>query len=126
MAQSHALRWCVYAADQGCQNYLTKGHKHYCGLYVISVFRRKVNKKSSLLGYYAASSGNLLPTFRENLPTPSSGVDMEPIGCPETSVRNCNHSLRTNLEERSSHLLWVDSRAARVKITASYLHYHPN
>jgi len=35
--------------------------------------------------HYAASSGNFLPTFRDNL----SG----PTGCPETSVRNY-HSLR--------------------------------
>jgi hypothetical protein len=28
-----------------------------------------------LLGYYAASSGNSLPTFRDNLPVPSSRVE---------------------------------------------------
>jgi len=28
---------------------------------------------------------------------------MEPIGCPETSVRNNHSSLRNNPEERSSH-----------------------
>jgi len=28
---------------------------------------------------------------------------MEPIGCPETSARNCHYSLRNNTEERSSH-----------------------
>jgi len=27
---------------------------------------------------------------------------MGPIGCPETSVRNYHHSLRSNPEERSS------------------------
>jgi hypothetical protein len=27
----------------------------------------------ALLGYYAASSGNYLPTFRDNLSVPSSG-----------------------------------------------------
>jgi hypothetical protein len=87
---------------------------------VISVFRREIDKNSALLGYYAASSGNLLPMFRDKVLTPSSGIEMEPIGCPETLVRNCKHSLRDNLEERSSNLLWVDSRAARVKITASH------
>jgi hypothetical protein len=30
---------------------------------------------------------------------------MGPIGCPETSVRNCHHSLRNNPEERRPHLL---------------------
>ena len=47
-----------------------------------------------LLGYFAASSGNLLPTFHENLSVPSSGTKNPkilgrwktgPIGCPETS-----------------------------------------
>jgi hypothetical protein len=87
---------------------------------VISVFRREVDENSSLLGYYAASSGNLLPTFRDNISTPSSGVEMETIGYPETSVGNYRYSLRNNPEKRSSHLLWVDSRAARVKIAANY------
>jgi hypothetical protein len=87
---------------------------------VISVFRREVDENSSLLGYYAASSGNLLPTFLDNISTPSSGVEME------TSVRNYHYSLRNNPEQRSSHLLWIDSRAARVKFTASYLPYGSN
>ena len=29
-------------------------------------------------------------------------LQMRPIGCPETSVRNCHYSLRNTLEERSS------------------------
>jgi len=33
------------------------------------------------------------------------GVLMGQIGYPETSVRDCHHSLRNNPEERSSHLL---------------------
>jgi hypothetical protein len=33
-----------------------------------------VNENSALLGYYAASSGNFLPTFLDNLSFPSSGV----------------------------------------------------
>jgi hypothetical protein len=32
-------------------------------------------------------------------------MNMGPIGCPETSVRNYHYSLRNNPEERSSHLL---------------------
>jgi hypothetical protein len=36
-------------------------------------------------------------------------VKMGPIGCPETSVRNYNYSLRNNPEERSSHLLRGES-----------------
>jgi len=56
-------------------------------------------------------SGNLLPTFRDNLSVPPSRfkidpwtLDMGPIGCPETSVRYYQYLLRNNPEERSSHL----------------------
>ena len=67
----------------------------------------------ALLGYYAASSGNFLPTFRDNLSVPPPRVivkgqeplKMWPIGCPETSVRNCHYSLRNNPKVRSSNLL---------------------
>jgi hypothetical protein len=40
---------------------------------VISAFRRKVPANYTLLGYYAASSGNFLPTFRDNLSVPAVG-----------------------------------------------------
>ena len=43
-------------------------------LRVISGFRSEVAENCALLGYYAASSGNILPTFRDNLLVPSSGV----------------------------------------------------
>jgi len=33
----------------------------------VSSFRREVEETCALLGYYAASSGNLLPTFRDDL-----------------------------------------------------------
>jgi hypothetical protein len=56
----------------------------------------------TLLGYHAASSGNSLPTFRDNLSAPSSGVEqMGPKGCPEMSARNYHYSLRNSPEERS-------------------------
>jgi len=70
----------------------------------------------TLLGYYAESSGNYLPTFRDKLSVPFSGLKnpnnkegetlkMGPIGCGETSVRNDHYSLRNNPEERSAQLL---------------------
>jgi hypothetical protein len=34
---------------------------------VISGFSREAEENCALLGYYAASSGNFLPTFRDNL-----------------------------------------------------------
>jgi len=40
----------------------------------IAGFRREADENCAVLGYYAASSGNLLPTFRDNLSIPSSGV----------------------------------------------------
>ena len=40
----------------------------------ISVIRREVDENCVLLGYNAASSGNSVLTFRDNLSVPSSGV----------------------------------------------------
>ena len=34
---------------------------------MISGFRREVDENCALMGYYVASSGNSLPTFRDNL-----------------------------------------------------------
>ena len=61
----------------------------------------EVDQKCALPGYYAAISGNTLPTLREKLSVQSSGIDslkMGPIGCPETSVRNYHYSLHNNPE----------------------------
>ena len=38
----------------------------------VSGFRRDVDEISALLGYYAASCGNCLPTFRNNVSVPFS------------------------------------------------------
>ena len=43
-------------------------------LCVFSGFRREVDENCALLGYYIASTGNFLPTFRDNVLVPSSGV----------------------------------------------------
>jgi hypothetical protein len=40
----------------------------------ISGFRRDVGEVCGLLGYYTASCGNYLPTFRDNVSVPSSRV----------------------------------------------------
>jgi hypothetical protein len=48
--------------------------KTYSLTRVISGFRRDVDQICALLGYYAASSGNSVPTFRDNLSVPSSRV----------------------------------------------------
>jgi hypothetical protein len=62
----------------------------------------------ALLGHYAASSGDFLPTFQEKLSVP--------IGCPETSARNYHYSLRNNAEEQSSYLLRGGSLKSRINI----------
>jgi len=43
-------------------------------LRVISGFHREVHENCALLGHYAASSDNFLPTFRDNLSVQSSGI----------------------------------------------------
>jgi hypothetical protein len=74
---------------------------------VISDFRREVDENCALLGYYATSNGDFLPSFRDNLSVPTSWpLKMEPIGCPETSARNCQYSLWNNPDERSSHTMY--------------------
>ena len=47
----------------------------YCG---ISGFRREVDEICALLGHYAASRGNFLPTFRDTISVLSSGVKNPP------------------------------------------------
>jgi hypothetical protein len=42
---------------------------------VISDFRRDVGEICAVLGYYAALSGSVVPTFRDNLSVPSSTVN---------------------------------------------------
>ena len=72
---------------------------------VISGFRRVGDEKCVLLGCCAASSGNSLPTFRDNLSVPYSRVknptkilrllilEYGTDRLPETSVRNYHYSL---------------------------------
>jgi hypothetical protein len=77
----------------------------------------------ALLRYNAASSGNTLPTFRDNVSVTSSRVKkskktswplkMRPIRCPETSVKYYHSTLRNIPEERRSH----QHRGGSVKLT---------
>jgi hypothetical protein len=43
-------------------------------IFVTSGFRRDADEICSLLGHNAVSSGNPLPTFRDNVSVPSSNV----------------------------------------------------
>ena len=62
-------------------------------LCVTAGFRREVDENCALLG----------PIFRG---LDSRPPKMGPIGCPETSVRNCHYSLRNNPVQRSSWVLF--------------------
>jgi len=55
-------------------------------------------KNCAVLGCYVASIGTTRFILDSRL------LNMEPIDCSETSVRNCHYSLRNNPEERSSRL----------------------
>jgi len=96
----------------------------------MSGFRREVHEKC-VLGYYAASGRNFLPTFRVNISVPSSNyrncvrhncalldyyavrsgrvLMMGPAGYPKTSVRKYHYTLRNSLEERSSGVGFVST-----------------
>ena len=75
--------------------------------------RRNLSKgeNCALLNCYTASSGNPLPTFRDNLLVSSSSMKkssslkVRQIAYPETSVRNYLYYFHYKPEERSSHLL---------------------
>jgi hypothetical protein len=89
----------------------------------ISSFCCEVYENCALLGHYPASSGNSLPTFRDNAPDPSSRIKnprflltfredlsfhlqvipmkIEPISCPETLVRNYLYTRRNSPEKHS-------------------------
>jgi hypothetical protein len=98
-----------YQASASLQYY---NKRRYGTLTLISGFHFDVDEISAVLGNYAASSGNCLPTFRDNVSALSSRVnspDSWPlkvglIRCPETSVNNYHTTPRNFPEQRRSHL----------------------
>jgi len=64
---------------------------------VISGFHLDVNENCALLGYYAASSGNSLPTFQDSL-TLEDGTDR----LSRIFGKELSYSLHKSPEERSS------------------------
>jgi hypothetical protein len=91
--------------------------------FLVSPWNRTLLENCALPSDYAASSGNFVPTFRDNLSVPSSGVKnpkreplrMGPTGRPETSVRNHHYSLCNCVEEGSSLLLRDGSLKSRTE-----------
>jgi hypothetical protein len=75
-------------------------------LSVISGFRRDADEICADLWYNAASSGNPLPTFRDNVSVPSSRVKKPKktcsIRCPKTSLKDYRSTLCYTPEERRS------------------------
>jgi hypothetical protein len=78
----------------------------------ISDVYRDADVICALLECYAASCGNPLPTFRDNVPVPYSRVkkstsfglldflNIVPICCTETSIKDYQTTLRNIPEER--------------------------
>jgi len=66
----------------------------------------------ALLSYYAVSSGNSVPKFRDNL------LKMGPICCPEMWVRNYHHSLE--ITQKSAGLIYFVAEAWNHKCVAWY------
>ena len=84
---------------------------------VIAGFRREIDENCALLCCYAASSGNLLPTFVTTYRSHIQGSRIQKmlgrIGCPENSEINYHYSLHNNPEERSSQLYSFFNLGAR-------------
>jgi len=110
------LRYCISDA-RSYKHQIFVGRLSTLPSHIVSNFRvnsgfhSEVDENCALLGFYAESSGNLLPKFRDDISILSSGVKYpktrkrwHPICCPETSVRNYIYSLPNNLEERSSQI----------------------
>jgi len=86
-------------------------------------------KNCTILGYYAASSGNLLPTFRDNLSIQSSGFKnwiefLNPEDGTDRLSRNVGKKspllAANNSEERSSQLLRSGILKSRMHCIATY------
>jgi len=56
---------------------------------MISGFRRQADENCTLLGYWAASSGDFLPKFRDNLSVPSSRVSLLTLEDRELVITSC-------------------------------------
>jgi len=71
----------------------------------IGMGNRNSLENSSLLGYYPACSGNSLPMFRDNISRILDPEELDPLGCPETSVWNYHYTPRNSPKEHGSRLL---------------------
>jgi hypothetical protein len=67
---------------------------------MISVFRREIDVNCPLLSYYAVRSGNLLATFRDKLPVPSSRIKN-----PTSNLEDGTDGLSRNVGKKLDYLL---------------------
>jgi hypothetical protein len=95
LSQGTIIKACLHSAD----NWNTT--VRVC----VSGFRRDVDKICVFLGYYEESSGNPLPTYRDNVSVLSSRV--KKIYWPETSVNNYHTTPRNTPEKCRSHDICV-------------------
>jgi len=71
----HCTEEPVSTATKLSSNTFHQGHRHiFKSRWSVNV-TCSVHENCALLGYYAASSGNSIPTFRDNLWVPYSGVE---------------------------------------------------
>jgi len=77
-SQSSSLRsflhFTVTSPTLGPNTFLSTLFSNTLSLCLVSGFCCEADENCALLGYYAASSGNFLPTLHDNLLVPSSGV----------------------------------------------------
>jgi hypothetical protein len=78
--------------------------------------RTKTREICALLEYYAASNGNPLPTFRDNVSVPSSRV--------KKSVKDCHSTLRSTPKERSPQQHSGGSLKSRTKRVSLFHDFH--
>jgi hypothetical protein len=120
-----------------CFQYCLTKHNHMILIiiaWIISDLRREVDENCTLLGYYAASSGNSLPTFRYKLSVPFSMVKNPkplktgPINFPETSVRNIQYWLRNitakQLTPHSMNKAWFLNVTYRISVLHILFYCH--
>ena len=95
-------RQCTHVTSNNYSHYAQHSSFHWMWILIIareqeldvcvtSGFRREVDETCTVLPHYAASSGNFLPTFRDNPSNPSSTAVM----FVKTSLSECNTCLRT-------------------------------
>ena len=132
------LTWSVWWVPNNASKRQIGFNSAFKGLIIIarkiSGFIREVDENCALLGYYASSSGNSLPTFWYNLSILSSVVKnpsplkMGPINFPEKSVRNYQYlPCNSPAEHRTRHSMnkaWFRDVTCGISVLHVLCYYH--